>query len=70
VSQFCRFLKNPTSYVMDDPDSTPCRGRTFSLRHRVQSDSRAPPSLFFKWVPALFPGGKAAGTWSWLFASI
>ena len=41
--------------------SIPCRGGTFRLRpHR----RRGPPSLLYNGY-CVFPGGKAAGAWSW-----
>jgi len=37
----------------------------FFLRHRVQTDSGAHPASYPMSIGGAFPGGKAAGAWSW-----
>jgi hypothetical protein len=41
-----------------------------SLRHRVQTDYEAHPAAYPVGTDGSFPGGKAAGAWSWSLTSI
>jgi hypothetical protein len=42
----------------------------FSLHHRVQNGSGAHPASYPRSTRCSFPGGKAAGAWSWSLAFI
>jgi hypothetical protein len=42
----------------------------FSLHHRVQNGSGAHPASYTMGTRVSFPGGKAAGSWSWPLTSI
>jgi hypothetical protein len=42
----------------------------FSLNHRVQNGSGAHPASYPMGTRSSFPGGKAAGAWSWPLTSI
>jgi hypothetical protein len=42
----------------------------FSLHHRVRNDSGAHPASYLMGIRVSFPGGKAAGAWSWPLISI
>jgi hypothetical protein len=42
----------------------------FSLQHRVQNGSGAHPPSYPMGIRGSFPGGKAAGAWSWTLTSI
>jgi hypothetical protein len=42
----------------------------FSLHHRVQNGSEAHPASYPMGTGSPFPGGKAAGAWSWPLTSI
>jgi hypothetical protein len=42
----------------------------FSLHHRIQNGSGAHPASYTMGTRGSFPGGKAAGAWSWPLASI
>jgi hypothetical protein len=42
----------------------------FSLHHRVQNGSGAPSASYSMGTRGSFPGGKAAGSWSWPLTSI
>jgi hypothetical protein len=42
----------------------------FSLHHRVQNGSGAHPASYPMGTRDCFPGGKAAGAWSWPLTSI
>jgi hypothetical protein len=58
---------------LDDRDSRvrfPAGTGNFSLHHRVQNGSGAHPASYPMNTGGSFPGGKAAGTWSWPFTSI
>jgi len=46
------------------------RAGNFSLHHRVQTGSGAHPASYPMGTRGSFPGGKAAGTWSWPLTSI
>jgi hypothetical protein len=48
----------------------PAGAVTFSLHHRVQNGSGAHPASYSMDTKGYFPGGKAAGTWSWSLISI
>jgi hypothetical protein len=48
----------------------PGRAKGFSLLRDVQSGSGAHPTSYKKGTGGCFPGGKAAGAWSWLLTSI
>jgi hypothetical protein len=37
----------------------------FSLHHRIQNGSGAHPASYRMGTRGSFPGGKAAGAWSW-----
>jgi hypothetical protein len=43
----------------------PARAENFSLHHRVQTGSEAHPACYPMGTRGSFPGGKAAGAWSW-----
>jgi hypothetical protein len=45
-------------------------GQDFSLRHSVQTDSRANPASYPMGTGGSFPWGKTAGEWSWPLTSI
>jgi hypothetical protein len=60
-------------YGLDDRGSGirfPKGAGDFSLLHRVQTGSGAHPASYPLGKTGSFPGGKAAGTWSWTFTSI
>jgi hypothetical protein len=60
-------------YRLDDRDSRvrfPVGARNFSLHHRVQNGSGALPASYPMGNRCSFPGGKAAGAWSWPLISI
>jgi hypothetical protein len=44
--------------------------RDFSLRHRVQTGSAVHPATYPMGIWDSYPGGKAAGAWSWPVSSI
>jgi hypothetical protein len=48
----------------------PVGGGNFSLNHRVQNDYGAHPAFSPMGTRGSFPGGKAAGEWSWPLTSI
>jgi hypothetical protein len=55
-------------YGLDDRGSRvrfPSGARNFSLHHRVQNSSGTHPASYPMGTRASFPGGKAAGAWSW-----
>jgi hypothetical protein len=59
-------------YVLDDRGSRvrfPTGAGNFSLHHRVQNGSGAHPASYPRGTRGSFPGGKAAGAWSWPFTS-
>jgi hypothetical protein len=45
-------------------------GQDSSLLHSVQTGSKAYPASYSMGVGGFFPGGKAAGAWSWPLTSI
>jgi hypothetical protein len=60
-------------YELDDWGSRvrfSTRAGNFSLHHRVQNGSGAHPASYPIGSRGSFPGGKAAGAWSWPLASI
>jgi len=50
--------------------SLPGRGWEFSLCHSDQTGSGSHPASYPMGNRGSFPGGKAAGTWSWPLTSI
>jgi hypothetical protein len=61
------------SYGLDDGGSRvrfPAGAGDFSLHHRVQDGSGAHPASYSMGTRGSFPGGKAAGAWSWPVTSI
>jgi hypothetical protein len=48
----------------------PPEAGNFSLHHRVQNGSGAHPASYPMVIRCSFPGGKAAGAWSWPLTSI
>jgi hypothetical protein len=46
------------------------RAGNFSLHHRVQNGSGVQPAFYPMVTKGSFPGGKAAGAWSWPLTSI
>jgi hypothetical protein len=59
--------------VLDDRGSRvrfPVGAGNFSLYHRVQRGSGAHPTSYPMGTRGSFPGGKAAGVWSWPLVSI
>jgi hypothetical protein len=48
----------------------PAGAGDFSLHHRVQNGSGAHPASYSMGTGDSFPGGKAAGAWSWALTSI
>jgi hypothetical protein len=62
-----------TGYGLDDRMigvRFPAEVGNFSLRHRVQNGSGAHPASYPMDTRGSFPGGKAAGAWSWPRTSI
>jgi hypothetical protein len=60
-------------YGLDDRGSRfrfPVGAGNFSLHHRVQTGSGAHPASNPMGTGGSFPGGKAAGVWSWPLTSI
>jgi hypothetical protein len=60
-------------YGMDDRGSRvrfPAGAGNFSLHHRVQNGSGAHQASYTMGTKSSFPGGKAAGAWSWPLTSI
>jgi hypothetical protein len=60
-------------YELDDRDSRvrfPAGAGNFSLHHRVQNGSGAHPASHTLGTRGAFPGGKAAGAWSWPLTSM
>jgi hypothetical protein len=60
-------------YGLDDRGSRvrfPAGSGNFSLHHRVQNGSGAHPTSYPVGTRDSFPGGKAAGAWSWQLTSI
>jgi hypothetical protein len=60
-------------YGLDDRGSMvrfPAVAGDFSLHHRVQNGSEAHPASYPTGTRSSFPGGKAAGAWSWPLTSI
>jgi hypothetical protein len=47
----------------------PAGAGNFSLHHRVQNGSEAPTASYPMGTGGFFPGGKAAGAWSWPLTS-
>jgi hypothetical protein len=61
------------SYGLDDRGSRVrflAGAGNFSLHHRVQNGSGVHPASYTMGTRGSFPGGKAAGVWSWPFTSI
>jgi hypothetical protein len=59
-------------YGLDDRGSRfrfPAGAGNFSLHHRVQNGSGAHPASYPRGTGSSFPGGKAAGVWSWALTS-
>jgi hypothetical protein len=48
----------------------PVEAGNFSLHHRIQNGSGAHPASYPMDTKESFPGGKAAGAWSWPLTSI
>jgi hypothetical protein len=62
-----------TNYGLDDRMNgvrIPAGAGDFSLRHRVQTGSGAHQVSYPVGTGGSFPGGKAAGAWSWPLTSI
>jgi hypothetical protein len=60
-------------YGLDDRGSgvrLPAGAGNFSLYYRVQNGSGAHPASYPIGNRGFFPGGKAAGAWSWPLTSI
>jgi hypothetical protein len=60
-------------YGLNDRDSMvrfPAGAGNFSLHHRVPNGSGSHPSSYPMGARGYFPGGKAAGVWSWPLTSI
>jgi hypothetical protein len=60
-------------YGLDDQGSRvrfSAGAENFSLHHRVQNVSGAHPASYPMGTRGSFPGGKAAGAWSWPLTSI
>jgi hypothetical protein len=60
-------------YGLDDGGSKvrfPAGAGNFSLHHRVQNGSESRPASYPMDTRGSFPGGKAAGAWSWPLTSI
>jgi hypothetical protein len=56
------------SYGLDERGSRvrfPAGAGNFSLHHRVQNGSGTHPASYPMGTRGYFPGGKAAGGWSW-----
>jgi hypothetical protein len=77
-SQFIKYTNSPQShdssvgialgYGLHDEGSSvlfPAEAGNFSLHHRVQNGSGAHPDSYPMATRGSFPGGKAAGAWSW-----
>jgi hypothetical protein len=61
-----------TGYGLDDRGFRvpfPARDGNFSLHHRLQNGSEAHPASYLIGISSSFPGGKAAGSWSWPLTS-
>jgi hypothetical protein len=71
-SQEARWLSGVAlGYGLDDRGFETGKGaRNFCLLHRVQTGSGAHPTSYPMSNRVSFPGGKAAGAWSWLLTSI
>jgi hypothetical protein len=55
-------------YGLDDRGSRvqfPAGAGNFSLHYRIQNGSRAHPAFYPMGTRSSFPGGEAAGAWSW-----
>jgi hypothetical protein len=62
-----------TGYGLDDRSSSvrfPVEAGNFPLLHRVQTGSGAHPASYPTYTGGAYPGGKAAGAWSWALTSI
>jgi hypothetical protein len=59
-----------TDYGLDDRGSNPGGAGSFSLRHRVQTDTRPHPASYPMGTGGSFPGNKADGAKSWPLTSI
>jgi len=60
-------------YGLDDRGSRvrfPAAAGKFSLHYRVQTDSGTRPASYPMGTGYTFPGGKAAGAWSWSLSFI
>jgi hypothetical protein len=60
-------------YALDDRGSRvrlPAGAGNLSLHHRIQNGSGAHPVSYLMGTRGSFPGGKAAGAWSWPLTSI
>jgi hypothetical protein len=60
-------------YGLDDRGSRvrfPAGAWNFSLHHRVQYGSRVHPASYPMGTRSFFPGGKAAGAWTWPLTSV
>jgi len=60
-------------FSLDDRGSRvrfPAAAGNFSFHHRVQNGSGAYPASYLMGIGGSFPGGKAAGAWSWPLTSI
>jgi hypothetical protein len=76
----CIFMKSRDSsvgtalgYGLDDRGSSfrfPAGAGNISLHYRVQNGSGAHPASYLMGTRGSFPGGKAAGAWSWSLTSI
>jgi hypothetical protein len=68
ITIFTRALFWVSDYGLDDRDSRvrfPAGTGNFSLHHRVQNGSGTHPASYPVGTRGFFPGGKAAGAWSW-----
>jgi hypothetical protein len=57
-------------YGLDERVRFPAGAGNFSLHHHVQNGSGANPASYPMDTRGSFPGGKAAGAWSWPVTSI